>query len=116
MNLGENTSHLYTEDVANQSATLKNILSNTDKDEQEARLISRKMKKEQERLAKKFKIISPAEFEASLNQPTNMAQSGRAHENDSWCNNVATNANTTVANDSVNAIVYQGKNEAAQNQ
>ena len=67
INLGEGTSSLYTEKVENQSATLKNILMNTDKEEQEARLISRKMKKEQDRIAKKFKIITPAEFEASLN-------------------------------------------------
>ena len=46
---------------------MRNIMMNADGEEQEARLFSRRMKKEQERIAKKFKVITPAEFEASLN-------------------------------------------------
>ena len=37
-----------------------------DKEEQEQRLFNRRMKKEQERIAKKFVVITPAEFEAAL--------------------------------------------------
>ena len=87
-----------------------------DKEEQEQRLFNRRMKKEQERIAKKFVVITPAEFEVALSQSANMAPNGRPIENDSWCTNTAANANATALNEIMNGTTAQGKNDTVQNQ
>ena len=103
IHLGDGTSAFFTESMMNdQSSTLKNIMTNADGDEKEARLFSRKIKKEQERMAKKFKIITAAEFEASFNQPASTAPNGRQVENDSWCANAA--ANASASNEAMTGI------------
>ena len=86
IHMGDGTSAFFTENVVNDSSsTLKNITMNVEGEEQETKLYSRKMRKEQERIARKFKVITPAEFEAAINGSANVMQNGRPAESDSWC-------------------------------
>ena len=62
-----------------------------DRDMKDREAFSRRIKKEHERLAKRFKVITPAEFEAG--PEAQMAL--RAGEADSWAQNNTQKAQTT---------------------
>ena len=90
--MGDGTSAFFTENVVEESgSTIKNVTMTAEGEDQEAKLYSRKMRKEQERIARKFKVITPAEFEAAMaampaiSGSANGGQNGRPAENDSWC-------------------------------
>ena len=85
-------------------------------EEQENRLFSRKVKKDQERIAKKFKVITPAEFEAGNSSHSNTGpKEGRPAE-DSWaCSNTVTNTTVPSSNEAANGGLFANKNDKVQN-
>lgn len=86
IHMGDGTSAFFTENIVEDSGpSIKNVTMTAEGEDQESRLYTRKMKKEQERIARKFKVITPAEFDAAVKGSANTAQNGRPAENDSWC-------------------------------